>query len=109
MLRTGGAPVTLGLVLLVISVSLGTSLAAVLGGFPLPILAGLLAVAGVLHIALLKDLREPSHWLFAISVGVVGFLSNLAVAMIAALLFWWAANAIFALRDRRTSMTGVQR
>ena len=107
--RTGGAPVTLGLVLLVISVSLGTSLAAVLGGFPLPILAGLLAVAGVLHIALLKDLREPSHWLFAISVGVVGFLSNLAVAMIAALLFWWAANAIFALRDRRTSMTGVQR
>jgi SulP family sulfate permease len=101
--RTGGAPVALGLALVVISLAIGASLSAVLGGFPLPILAGLLAVAGMLHIALLKDLRQPLHWMFAIAVGIVGFLSNLAVALVAALLFWWAANAILTLRGGRNT------
>jgi len=96
--RTGGAPIALGTTLLVIALVLGNSLAAVLGGFPLPILAGLLAVAGISHIALLTDLRGVYPWSLAIAVGVVGFLSNLAVALTAALLVWWAVSAVSTLR-----------
>jgi len=98
--RTGGAPIMLGTGLLVLGVAIGASLAAALTGFPLPILAGLLAVAGVLHIALLKDLRKPTDWAMAIAVGATGFLSNLAIALTGALLIWWGAKAFSALRAR---------
>jgi SulP family sulfate permease len=98
--RTGGAPILLGGLLLILAIALGASLAAALAGFPLPILAGLLIVAGLLHIALLKDLRQPSHWALAIAVGVAGFLSNLAIALTGALLIWWIPRAIAALRAR---------
>jgi sulfate permease, SulP family len=100
--RTGGAPIALGAALLVIGVALGNSLEAVLGGFPIPILAGLLAVAGLMHIALLKDLRGAYHWALAIAVGVTGLLSNLAVALVGALAIWWLVNAaVFVWRRAR--------
>jgi sulfate permease, SulP family len=99
--RTGGAPVAMGVVLLVLAIALGASLSAVLAGFPVPILAGLLAVAGLLHIALLKDLRHPFHWALAIAVGVTGLFSNLAIALVGALLIWWGVEAVIALRGRR--------
>jgi sulfate permease, SulP family len=92
--RTGGTPIILGVTLLVLAVAVGASLAGLLAGFPLPILAGLLAIAGLLHIALLKDLREPAHWALAIAVGIIGLLANLAVALVAALLVWWAVEAV---------------
>jgi hypothetical protein len=98
--RTGGAPIMLGTALLALGVAIGASLAAALAGFPLPILAGLLAVAGVLHIALLKDLRQPSDLALAIAVGATGFLGNLAIALAGALLIWWGAKAFSALRRR---------
>ena len=101
--RTGGAPIALGAALIVLGLGIGNSLAAVLGGFPIPILAGLLAVAGLLHIALLKDLREPAHWALAIAVGVTGFLSNLAIALTGALVIWWGAKAVSALLSREAS------
>ena len=96
--RTGGAPIVMGAVLLVLALAFGASLAAAFAGFPLPILAGLLTVAGLLHIALLKDLRQPAHWALAIAVGVTGFLSNLAIALVGALLIWWSVRAVSALR-----------
>lgn len=99
--RTGGAPIALGAVLLILAGVLGASLAGVLAGFPLPILAGLLTVAGLLHIALLKDLRHRAHWALAIAVGVTGFLVNLAVALVGALLIWWLTRAFLALRAHR--------
>jgi hypothetical protein len=71
-----------------------------LTGFPLPILAGLLAIAGLLHIALLKDLRHPAHWALAIAVGITGLLSNLAIALAGGLLIWWAAEAVIARPPR---------
>jgi hypothetical protein len=37
----------------------------------------------------------------AIAVGITGFLTNLMVALVGALILWWAAKAIFALRDKR--------
>ena len=91
----------LGSVLLVFALGLGASLAAMLSGFPLPVLAGLLAVAGLLHIALLKDLSEPFHWALAITVGLIGFFSNLAIALTAALILWWGLKAVALLRASR--------
>ena len=102
--RTGGTPIILGVTLLLLAIVIGASLPVLLAGFPLPILAGLLAIAGSLHIALLKTLREPAHWALAIAVGITGVLVNLAVALIAALIVWWAATAI-ARRNARVSGT----
>jgi hypothetical protein len=99
--RTGGAPVALGTTLVLLGILIGNSLTGMLAGFPITILAGLLAVAGLLHIALLKDLVRPFDWALAIAVGVTGFLSNLAIALIGALVIWWAAKAVRALRESR--------
>ena len=90
----------LGSALLILGLGAGASLTAALSGFPVPILAGLLAVAGLLHIALLKDLSDPFHWALAIAVGIVGFLSNLAIALTAALILWWGIKAVAALQAR---------
>jgi hypothetical protein len=60
-----------------------------LTAFPLPILAGLLAVSGLLHIALLRDLDGVGPWALAIGIGILGFTTNLAIALGAGLLVWW--------------------
>jgi sulfate permease, SulP family len=99
--RSGGAPIMLGSVLIALALAVGATLTAALAGFPVPILAGLLAVAGLLHIRLLKDIRGPWNWAVAIAVGVVGFLSNLAVALVGALLIWWAVRGLQSRRARR--------
>ena len=99
--RSGGAPVMLGSGLIALALALGATLTAALSGFPVPILAGLLTVAGLLHIALLKDLRRPAHWALALAVGITGFLSNLAVALLGGLLVWWVARSIQAWQARR--------
>jgi sulfate permease, SulP family len=99
--RSGGAPIMLGSILIALALVMGATLTAALSGFPVPILAGLLTVAGLLHMILLKDLRGPWHWAIAIAVGVTGFLSNLAVALVGALLIWWPVQAIRARRARQ--------
>jgi SulP family sulfate permease len=101
--RSGGAPILMGTLLLILAFAIGASLTAVLAGFPLPILAGLLAVSGLLHCRLLKDLRHPYHWALALAVGITGFVSDLAVALVAALLLWWAGKAVIALRRQKTA------
>ncbi len=92
--RSGGTPIILGIVLLILAIGFGASLAALLASFPLAVLAGLLALAGILHVALLKDLAHPAHWALAIGVGVAGFIGNLALALVAGLLIWWGAEVI---------------
>lgn len=98
--RSGGAPIAMGVAMLAVALLIGNSLTTALAAFPLPILAGLLAVAGLLHIALLKDLRQPSHWMFAIAVGVTGFISNLVIALTGALIIWWLAKAFGVLGEK---------
>jgi sulfate permease, SulP family len=98
--RSGGAPIMLGIVLITLALAIGATLTAALAGFPVPILAGLLTVAGLLHITLLKDLRGPWHWALALAVGITGFLSNLAVALVGALVIWWLARWIQSRRAR---------
>jgi MFS superfamily sulfate permease-like transporter len=99
--RSGGAPIMLGSALIAVALGIGAMLTAALAGFPVPILAGLLTVAGVLHIMLLKDLRGPWHWALAVAVGITGFLSNLAVALVGALALWWVVRWIQRWRARR--------
>jgi sulfate permease, SulP family len=98
--RTGGAPVVMGVALLGLSLGVGVALAPLLAAFPLPILGGLLASAGVLHIGLLRDLRGVYEWSLALVVGLVGFELNLTVALAVGLAAWWLPRAAQALRTR---------
>ena len=87
--RTAGAPLFMGLALLAVAILFGAGLATQLAAFPLPILAGMLAAAGILHIGLLADLEGRWAWSLALLVGVVGVLLNLAVAVVVGLVLWW--------------------
>ncbi len=91
--RTGGAPGAIGATLLVLALGAGAGLGALLAAFPLPILAGLLASAGVLHIGLLRDLRGAGAWALALAVGSVGVAMNLALAVALGLAAWWLVEA----------------
>ncbi len=96
--RTGGAPIAMGAALLTLAVALGSGLAALLAAFPLPILAGLLATAGLLHIGLLRDLRSSRDWVLALVVGIVGFELNLSIALALGLALWWIPVGAIRLR-----------
>jgi MFS superfamily sulfate permease-like transporter len=87
--RTAAAPLVMGASLLVLAVGFGAGLANVLPAFPLPVLAGLLATAGLLHIGLLHDLRGARDWALALLVGGIGFEVNLLWALAAGLAAWW--------------------
>jgi sulfate permease, SulP family len=101
--RTGGAPLVMGVALVGLAVMAGSGLAAVLTAFPLPILASLLAAAGVLHIGLARDLAGAREISLALLVAVLGFWVNLAVGLAAGLTLWWldrAGNRLNAWRER---------
>jgi SulP family sulfate permease len=98
--RTGGAPAAMGGALAILAVCFGAGLAPLLTAFPLPILAGLLASAGLLHIGLLRDLRGAYDWTLALVVGMVGFQLNLTIALVMGLAAWWLPRATRALRER---------
>ena len=92
--RTGAAPLVLGSLLIALALGAGTILGPLLGGFPVPVLAGLLAVAGAMHIALLRDLEGPVEWLLAIGIGVAAVLGGLALALAGGLVLWWCGRAV---------------
>jgi sulfate permease, SulP family len=92
--RTGGAPLVMGIALLTLGVGFGAGLAALLTAFPLPILAGLLATAGLLHIGLLRDLRGLPSWVLALAVGLIGYQVHLALALGLGLAVYWGAQAV---------------
>lgn len=100
--RTAGAPLAIGGALLALALGLGAGLAVLLAAFPLPILAGMLAAAGVLHVGLLRDLEGAPAWALALLVGAVGFALNLAVALALGLALWWLATV--GLRLRRPAL-----
>ena len=92
--RTGGAPLVMGIALLTLAVGFGAGLAALLTAFPLPILAGLLATAGLLHIGLLRDLRGLPAWALALAVGLIGYQVHLALALGLGLAVYWGVQAV---------------
>lgn len=98
--RTWRAPLAMGSALLFVALTVGSGLAVLLTAFPLPILAGLLATAGLLHMALLRDLRGAREWAIAVAVGAVGFGWNLAIALVVGLVLWWAPELLARIRSR---------
>jgi sulfate permease, SulP family len=92
--RTAGAPLVMGATLLIVAITAGAGLGAVLPAFPLPVLAALLAAAGILHIGLLRDLDSAWGWALALIVGAVGFAVNLLWALALGLTLWWAARVL---------------
>ena len=104
--RTAGAPLVMGGALVVLAVGFGAGLAGVLPAFPLPVLAGLLASAGLLHIALMRDLRGSRDWALALLVGVIGFELNLLWALAAGLAAWWIPYGVGRLHERLATAPG---
>ena len=98
--RTWRAPAAIGTALVVVALGAGAGLATVLPAFPLPILAGLLAVAGLLHIGLLRDLAGARAWAIALLVGGIGFEVNLLVALVVGLAVWWLPVGVTAVARR---------
>jgi hypothetical protein len=98
--RTAAAPLIMGASILVLAVGFGAGLAQVLPAFPLPVLAGLLATAGLLHIALLRDLQGARDWTLALLVGGIGFEVNLLWALAAGLAAWWIPYGLGRLQAR---------
>jgi len=96
--RTGGAPLALGSALIAVALGAGAGLGALLTAFPLTILAALLTTAGLLHIALLRDLRSVRHWVVALAVGIVGFEFTLGPALLLGLALWWIPVGAVRLR-----------
>jgi sulfate permease, SulP family len=103
--RTAGAPLAMGTALLVLAVGAGAGLAGLLPAFPLPILAGLLAAAGLLHIGLLRDLGTARDWMLALLVGSIGFQFNLLWALAAGLALWWIPYGVGRLHSRTAEAT----
>ena len=101
--RTGAAPVAMGLTLLTLALGVGAGLAGLLTAFPLPILAALLAGAGVLHIGLLRDLQGAPSVALAFLVGLVGFFVHLAVAVALGLVLWWGFRGARAALSARAA------
>jgi hypothetical protein len=99
--RTGRAPLAIGSALLAVALLLGAGLASLLTAFPLPILAGLLATAGLLHIGLLGDLRGAREWGIAVAVGAIGFQWNLLYGLAAGLALWWGQELVAQVRSGR--------
>jgi hypothetical protein len=99
--RTGGAPLVMGIALLVLALGFGAGLAVLLTAFPLPILAALLATAGLLHIGLLRDLRRSWSLGLALAVGIVGFQVHLALALVGGLVLYWGVRVLTALAGSR--------
>jgi sulfate permease, SulP family len=102
--RTGGAPLALGSALIAVALGAGAGLGALLAAFPLTILAAMLATAGLLHIGLLRDLRDVRQWVVALTVGIVGFEVNLGLGLAIGLALWWIP--VGALRLRSALATG---
>jgi hypothetical protein len=99
--RTGRAPLAIGSALLAVALLLGAGLASLLTAFPLPILAGLLATAGLLHIGLLGDLRGAREWGIAVAVGAIGFQWNLLYGLAVGLALWWGQELVAQVRSGR--------
>jgi hypothetical protein len=90
--RTWRAPVVIGATLVVVALVAGSALAVLLPAFPLPLLAALLAVAALVHVGLLRDLRGAPEWAVAVGVGLLGAATNLAVAVVLGLLAAWVLD-----------------
>jgi MFS superfamily sulfate permease-like transporter len=101
--RTAGAPLLMGAGLIALALAAGAGLGALLAAFPLPLLAGMLGAAGVLHIRLLRDVKGPFELSVAVAVGVLGVTVNLALGLAFGLAAWWGRALAARLRPVRAA------
>ena len=88
--QSAAAPIGIGVALLALALVVGRALPDLLVGFPLPVLSGLLAAAGVLHALLLRDLTTRGDRAVAVVVGVLGLLVSIALGVAAGLVVAYA-------------------
>ena len=87
--RSWRAPLLIGSAMVLLALVAGQGLGPVLAAFPVEILAGLLAAAGMLHLALLAALKNRKDQAIALTVGLVGAATlNLLWGLLAGGLLW---------------------
>jgi hypothetical protein len=92
--RTAAAPLMMGTAVLLLAVVVGAGLAGFLAAFPLPVLAAMLAAAGILHLGLLEDLEGRAEWAVAVAVGLVGVSVHLGAGLALGLIAWWVPRLV---------------
>lgn len=99
--RSGGAPLMLGTIFLLLGLFGGSASMQVFGLIPFPVLGVLLAYVGLQHALLARDLRGLQAWLTALLVlGLTIWLGNLALGFVSAAIFYHLWNV---LATRKTS------
>lgn len=95
--RSGGAPLMLGSIFLVLAVFGGQTVMNVFRMIPFPVLGVLLAYVGFQHMLLARDLRGRQAWLTALLVLALAiWTSNLAIGFVSAALFYHLWNGLAA-------------
>lgn len=102
--RTWRAPALIGGALVVVGLTAARPLAAVLPSFPLPVLAAMLAAAGVAHIKLVSDLRGWSPWVVAAVVGLAGATGHLVEGIVVGVLIHVAVRLAARLRAMSSAL-----
>ncbi len=88
--RTGGAPLMLGGIFLVLGLLGGQASMQILDLIPFPVLGVLLAYIGIQHIQLALDLKGRRDWITALLVLAMAILTNnLAAGFISGALFYY--------------------
>lgn len=91
--RTWRAPLLMGLALVGLALAAGRGLGPVFSAFPVEILAGLLAAAGLLHLGLLAALKSRADLAVALTVGLVGGITlNLLWGLLAGVILFTLAQ-----------------
>ena len=86
--RTGGAPLMLGTIFLLLGLLGGSASMQIFGLIPFPVLGVLLAYVGFQHMLLARDLRGWQAWLTALLVLILAiWTSNLAIGFLSAAAF----------------------
>ena len=97
--RTGGAPLMLGVIFLVLGLLGGQASMQIFSLIPFPVLGVLLAYVGCQHMLLARDLHGWREWLTALLVLVLAITtSNLAIGFISGAVFYhlcgWLAGIL---------------
>ena len=93
--RTGGATLMFGMLLVAVALLAGASLLPVLSLVPVAVLGVLLAVVGVYHCFLAKDLSLPTALLVTFPVAAIALLShNLAIGFAVGVALWYGLKRL---------------